>query len=206
MSIYRPRLIASFKLPFLCPRLHAPCLPQTFRRYESTARRTTKKLRVKPDTSFQPISPSHLNDHVIFNPPSSAPSPYHTPPAFLPVNDPRRTLLSQSFAQNNPYNDPSKNLPPPLRKPSERKYHLKPEDFEEIRRLRAEDPFKWNRISLAKRFDCSQSFIGMVAQASKERIESERARIDKIKQRWGGRKRNAMEDRKKRSALWAMDK
>nr|POE54360.1 54s ribosomal protein l20, mitochondrial [Quercus suber] len=63
------------------------------RRDQSTYARTRKALRVKPDPSFLP-STTEPRDHIIFNPPSSLPSVYHTPSKFLPKTDPRRKLHS----------------------------------------------------------------------------------------------------------------
>nr|POF01009.1 54s ribosomal protein l20, mitochondrial [Quercus suber] len=63
------------------------------RRDQSTYTRTRKALRVKPDPSFHP-STTEPQDHIIYNPPSSLPSVYHTPSKFLPKSDPRRKLHS----------------------------------------------------------------------------------------------------------------
>lgn len=55
-----------------------------------------KSLRLPPAASFARASSKH--DHIIFNPPSSAPNVYHTPPKFLPASDPRRKLYSKAAA------------------------------------------------------------------------------------------------------------
>lgn len=180
--------------------------PPSSRRHASSARRTTKNLRVKPDSTFtSSIHPDKINDHIVFNPPSSAPSVYQTPVAFLPLNDPRRQLLSQSHSHSNPYSDSNRRLPPPMRPPYEKKYHLGPDQIEEIRRLRAEDPSTWTRKKLAEKFDCSRFFVGMVVQASKERKEQQKQILENVKERWGRRRRYAREDRTKRRELWGRD-
>lgn len=206
MSIFLPRRPPA-NLPFLFPSL-AGFLPYTPCRHESSARRTTKRLRTKPDSSFTSSIPSsQVNDHIVFNPPSSAPSPFHTPPAFLPPNDPRRKLLSQSHLHANPYDQPNRRLPPMLQhhKPYEKKYHLREKEIEEIRRLRTEDPFKWTRTRLAEKFGCSQFFVGMVCPASKEKLDKHDEELERIKAKWGRRKRYAREDRGKRRAVWGRD-
>lgn len=176
------------------------------KRHASSARRTTKNLRVKPDPTFtSSIHPDKIKDHIVFNPPSSAPSVYQTPVAFLPPDDPRRQLLAQSHSHSNPYSDPSRRLPPSMRPPYEKKYHLGPDQIEDIRRLRAEDPFRWTRKKLAEKFDCSQFFVGMVVQASKERKEQQIQILKNVKERWGWRRRYAREDRAKRRKLWGRD-
>jgi len=206
MSIFLPRKPTT-NLPLLIPSL-AGLISYTPCRHESSARRTTKRLRTKPDPSFTSSIPaSQMNDHIVFNPPSSAPSPYHTPPVFLPPNDPRRKLLAQSHSHANPYDQPDRRLPPMLtgHRPYEKKYHLREKEIEEIRRLRTEDPFKWTRTKLAEKFDCSQFFVGMVCPASKEKMDKHDEEIERIKAKWGRRKRYAREDRGKRRELWGRD-
>lgn len=181
--------------------------PLSFHRNQSTARRTTKRLRVKPDPTFtSSIAPEKFNDDIVFNPPSSAPSVYETPAVFLPPSDPRRQLLAQSHRHVNPYNGlEERPLPPPVRITQAKKYHLVPEEIEEIRRLRTEDPFTWTRKKLAEKFDCSEFFVGMVCEASKERKEQQKQILENVKEKWGRRKRYAREDRAKRRELWARD-
>ena len=176
-----------------------------FCRHASSARRTAKKLRVKPDSFSSSIPPENVNDHIVFNPPSSAPSVYHTPVAFLPPNDPRRKLLAQSYLHANPYGQSYKRLPPPVRVTQPKKYHLGPEEIEEIRRLRAEDPFVNTRKKLAERFQCSQLFVGMICEASKERKDQQKQILANAKAKWGRRKKEAREDRAKRRELWGRD-
>ena len=204
MNIIVPRRPVS-NLPFLLPSAFLP-LSQAPRRHESSSRRTTKKLRVKPDPSFTAsIDPSSIRDHIVFNPPSSAPSPYQTPAAFLPRGDPRRELLSASYQHANPHNDPGKNLPPSIRERSEKKYHLREKEIEEIRRLRTQDPNKWTQNKLAEKFQCSQFFIGMISKAPKERLVRAQKELEKVKDRWGQKRRHAREDRQKRRELWGRD-
>ena len=194
-------------LPFLLPSFSS-LVVYVPRRNESSARRTTKRLRSKPDASFtSSIPPSQINDHIVFNPPSSAPSPYHTPPVFLPPNDPRRALLAQSHKHANPYDQPGRHLPPiiPKHRPYEKKYHLGQKEIEEIRRLRSEDPYKWTRAKLAEKFECSQFFVGMVAEASAEKKLAEQRKLEEIRGKWGRRRTYAREDRTKRRELWGKD-
>ena len=161
------------------------------RRHESTSRRT--------------ISPSQIRDHIVFNPPASAPSPYQTPAAFLPLNDPRRELLSQSHQHANPYSDPARRLPPAIRQPPEKKYHLGRDEIAHIRQLRQRDPDQWTQNKLAERFNCSQVVIGMVCRAPKSRLEHQKAVLEQVKEKWGRKRTGAREDRQKRRELWGRD-
>lgn len=196
---HRPLL----NLPFLSPQLSLP-LRLIPRRHESSARRSTKRLRPKQDKAAIP-APRSPHDHIVFNPPSSAPSPYHTPPAFLPPGDPRRRLLAQAHAHANPYVDSERRLPPPVHEPYEKKYHLKQEEIEEIRRLRYEDPFKWTRKVLAEKFGCTEFFVGIIAQASQKRKEWSTRLSEQTKEKWGKRRTYAREERTKRREMWARD-
>ena len=75
----------------------------------ATARRTAKALRPRPAPSAAVASKFRqpARDTIVFNPPPSAPSPYYTPPLFLPPDDPRRHLLARSHAYANPYAGPA---------------------------------------------------------------------------------------------------
>ena len=194
-------------LGFLCPSL-AGLTPFTPSRTQSTARRTTKRLRNKPDPSFTSSIPSHqLTDHIVFNPPSSAPSPYHTPSVFLPLNDPRRRLLAQSHQYASPYEQPGRGLPPIIKnhQPYEKKYHLREKEIGEIRRLRTEDPYMWSRTKLAEKYGCSSQFVGMIAPVSEEKKAEELKKIEQVKEKWGRRRRYGREDRQKRRQMCGRD-
>lgn len=67
------------------------------------------------------------------------------------------------------------------------------------------DPNVWTRKKLAEKFDCSQFFVGMVVQATKEKKEKEKKILEDVKEKWGRRKRYAREDRRKRRELWERD-
>lgn len=111
---------------------------------------------------------------------------------FLPKGDPRRIETAA----------PTAPLPPPLKTPYEKSYHLTQEDFAEMRKLRAEDPNVWTRVKLAARFGTSQFFVGMVCEASSQRKAEMQTRLATIKGRWGGRKIGARLERRRRRAGW----
>ncbi|KAI4720464.1 hypothetical protein E4T48_03366 [Aureobasidium sp. EXF-10727] len=167
-------------------------------RHVSSFRRTKKMLLVQPDPSF--TSKTGNQDHIIYNPPSSAPNVYHTPLKFLPKDDPRRrlhTLLRPTASAA----ETTSSLPPAVRPVYEKKYHLKEADIEEIRRLRAEDPRKWTRVRLAEKFECSQFFVSLCCSAPAIKDERQ-AELEKIKEKWGRTKREAREDRQTRKQSW----
>lgn len=199
-------------------------LPLVQRRAESTARRHKKLLALPEAPSY---TPSRSQPTLIFNPPSAAPSVYHTPLKFLPKEDKRRALYTAALAhttttslrrQSSPIAAPgtplsttshlpprpSAALPAPVRAPYEKKYHLTVEDIEQIRALRLEDPDKWTRVKLAEKFGCSQFFVGMVAKA-KDKAERVEAEHQKARERWGSRRREAREERGRRKMLWGRD-
>ncbi|PYH95206.1 hypothetical protein BO71DRAFT_210120 [Aspergillus ellipticus CBS 707.79] len=186
-------------LPFF---LSSPCesVVLDLRRNQSSYRRTTQRLRVKPDASFGSSLIHTQEDHIIHNPPSSAPSVYLTPSKFLPSNDVRKNLRTAPANSNN-----SEELPPVVRAPSEKKYHLTPSDIREIRRLRATDPMTWSRLKLAKRFECSPMFISLVCETSPQKKEIQKRVLEAVQSRWGSKRRMAREDRQLRREAWGRD-
>lgn len=139
-------------------------------RQKSTASRTKRALNIPPHPSFLP-TPSEAGPEapgstkIIFNPPSSEPSVYHTPFKFLPKSDPRRranlpaTLFASSTTiQYNP-EEPSPEEAvkvveklPKVRPADPKVYHVTPEQVQEMRRLRKEDPVANSVSALAKKY------------------------------------------------------
>jgi hypothetical protein len=176
------------------------------RRHQSTTSRTKKMLKIPPHPDF--LTPNAGQNHIIFNPPASAPSVYHTPFKFLPKTDPRRRAnLSQLFRTSEDVEAGSKGdgstLPPPSRESEtrQRKYNVTEEQVEEMRRLRAEDPVQWSVLKLAAKFDCTPMFVMICCRPSDEHHAKERQRLQAIKARWGPRRTKAREDRFKRRTL-----
>jgi hypothetical protein len=164
------------------------------RRYESSYSRTKKKLNIPPDSTFlsSKLSPQH--DHIIFNPPASAPSVLHTPLIFLPKDDKRRKLFGDATASTS-----SSELPPLVKHfPKHPRHHLTEEDVAEIKRLRSTDPENWTRLKLARRFNCSSHFVSLCCEAKPEKIALEKEKLEMVKARWGPKRRIAREDRTKR--------
>lgn len=213
-------------------------------RHESTLRRQRKAMNIPPlpsvggppplptggsGRSHRPRSlPDQVGDTIVYNPPSSAPNVYHTPPVFLPPSDPRRRLFDRqrlAAAANasshagesatqfppSPFTMPSTtNLPPRMRPhlpaPGPKRYHLQPAQIEEMRALRAQDENTWTRAKLAEKFECSIFFVQQVCQASNERRRSLAKRQEQIKTYvWGGKRRAARRMRVRRRELWGRD-
>ncbi|KAI8936651.1 hypothetical protein NX059_007049 [Plenodomus lindquistii] len=211
----------------LCPKPHPTqpsLLPLTQRRHESSTRRHRKLLALPEAPSY---TPNGAVPTLVFNPPSSAPSVYHTPLKFLPKEDNRRQLYAaaQTYAttaahrrQTSPVAAPgtplaspsllpprpTSALPAPLREPYEKKYHLTDAEIEEIRSLRKSDPATWTRVKLAQKFGCSQFFVGMIAKAPEKATAVARSH-EAARQRWGERRKIAREDRERRKVLWGRD-
>jgi hypothetical protein len=209
----------------ICPKARQPSLlPMTQSRHESTARRHKKLLALPEAPSY---TPDRSGPSLVFNPPSSAPSVYHTPLKFLPKDDRRRTLYNAALtystqnahrratspvaAAGTPLHTgsylpprPSAALPPPVRTPYDKKYHLTDKEIEEIRRLRLGDPDKWTRVKLAEKFGCSQFFVGMVVKVP-EKAERVSAEYAEARKKWGARRKMAREDRERRKVLWGRE-
>ncbi|KAF7186032.1 54S ribosomal protein L20, mitochondrial [Pseudocercospora fuligena] len=210
----RPYLFSADAANFVC---------KTCRRNAASYRRTRKLLRVKQDPSFAPAT-TETKDHIIFNPPPSAPNVYHTPSKFLPQSDPRRKLYEEALsaskagaraptektsilariaAQRQATQVNAKTLKP-VRPVYEKQYHLTQVEIDEIRRLRTEDPLYWSRVRLAEKFNCSQFFVSLCVTAP-ERAKQAEAKIDAIKDKWGRKKSEAREARSERKKLWGRD-
>lgn len=188
-------------LPFLFPSF-TQFQPLVCQRTQATYRRTKQRLRLKPDASFAPSS-NQSHDHIIYNPPSSIPNVYHTPTKFLPPNDVRRKLRTDSQLEKSIDVDP---LPSVFKEQSQTKKILTPEEIGEMRQLRAAKPMYWSRGKLAKRFGCSPLFVGMVCEASPDKRAVQKQVLEAIKSRWGTKRTIAREDRVLRRELWAQDK
>ena len=205
----RPSVLSTETSDYVCT---------TCRRQQSTYRRTRKALRVKPDPSFLPCRTEPL-DHIIFNPPQSAPNVYHTPQKFLPLGDPRRKLHTLATTASRTLTASSTEIAAPVRSllsapaasslPSvrpqyQKKYHLTPEQVDEMRKLRKHDPRRWTRVRLAEKFECSEFFVGLCCSSPAVKAEQDQA-LEEIKQRWGRRKTEAREMRQIRKYGWGRD-
>ncbi|GAB0133265.1 heat shock protein 30 family protein B homeolog f [Epichloe bromicola] len=180
------------------------------KRGHKTTARTKRALKIAPHDSFLPsrTAPFPAADTIIYNPPSSEASPAHTPFIFLPRGDPRRLALLRmrstpgAPAPLNGEGIADADLPPQMRyKRRTARYHLTEEDVEEIRRLRAEDPIRWSVGKLAAKFECSEVFVKIVAPASQEHHEWLQGKLERKMARWGPKKLQAREDRKRRAEM-----
>ncbi|KAG6041791.1 hypothetical protein E4U41_002003 [Claviceps citrina] len=188
-----------------------PLIPQ---RGHKTTARTKRALKIAPHDSFLPsrAAPFPAADTIIYNPPSSEASPAHTPFLFLPRSDPRRSALlrirrtlgagGEAEAGTGAGALTETDLPPAMKyKRRTARYNLKEEDVQEIRRLRAEDPITWSVGKLAAKFDCSEVFVKIVAPASKEHHKWLQEKLERKMARWGPKKMQAREDRKRRAEM-----
>ncbi|KAL6905092.1 mitochondrial ribosomal protein subunit L20 domain-containing protein [Trichoderma evansii] len=196
------RLLASSKT--------AAPLPLIPSRGHKTTTRTKRALKIAPHDSFLPSrTATAVADSIIYNPPSSEASPEHTPFIFLPRNDPRRqAILRLRSSGNDPtaYDSSSvtaeSDLPPEMRyKRRQPKYNLTKEHIEEMRRLRSEDPLTWSVQKLARKFECSTVFVQMAAPAPAEHLEWLKAKMERKMERWGPKRTQAREDRKRRAEM-----
>lgn len=192
-------------------KLCATVLNTASKRHQSTYRRTRKRLNIKPDPAFLP-SKTEAHDHIIYNPPPSMPNIYHTPTIFLPKDDKRRLLQQQqsqpqlAAGTSTGVSSNKAKMPPPVRQPYTKKYHLKEGDLEEMRRLRTEDPDTWSANKLAKKFDCSVLFVSIATDgiATRKKLQQELV-TEVVKSNWGTKRRLAREDRAIRREKWYSD-
>lgn len=174
------------------------CLPVSARGY-ATRRPEKPPSKLKdpldaPNAVHYKISP---NLTFVHRPPPTAPSPYSLTTA--PVSP----LLQP--VSGTPSSEAS--LPPRLQKPTPAPEHqLTPEQIEEVRRLRNEDPVTWTRQKLAKKFGCKACYISMIAPLDKQTHRALLAERDagheQNRSRWGENKATARAIRRKRRSLW----
>ncbi|KAL6815429.1 mitochondrial ribosomal protein subunit L20 domain-containing protein [Trichoderma sp. SZMC 28013] len=188
----------------------AVSLPFTSSRGHKTTARTKRALKIAPHDSFLPSRTAAAAfpaaDSIIYNPPASEASPAHTPFIFLPRNDPRRLAITRLRSTAN---DPTAysqandgQLPPEMRyKRRQPKYNLTKEHIEEMRRLRNEDPLTWSVQKLARKFECSTVFVQMAAPAPPEHLQWLKGKLERKMERWGPKKTQAREDRKRRAEM-----
>lgn len=178
-------------------------------RYKATVNRHKRALNVPPHPSFLASGsgqqPAPQTDHIIYNPPSSEPSIFHTPFKFLPRSDPRRRANLPALFSSltpSPATDKLPPLLPFLPTPEQPKiHHLTPKDVEQMRQLRAEDPVTNSVIALSNRFGCSKQFVMMCCHAPAEHQEKHKERLAAIRDRWGPTRTKAREDRYRRKQM-----
>lgn len=182
-----------------------PNLPLTAIRGHKTTARTKRSLKIAPHESFLPDRTAAFPaaDSIIYNPPASEATPFHTPSIFIPENDARRRALQRMNGHPGASQSTSTGELPPVmdykrRSPS---YHLTVEHIHEMRRLRNEDPLVWSVNKLAAKFNCSTVFVKMAAPAPREHLEWLKEKEERKMARWGPIKARAMEDRKRRSEM-----
>jgi hypothetical protein len=182
-------------------------------RSKATASRTRRFLKIPTHPSFLASDSSQQSDHIIFNPPASAPSVYHTPFKFLPKNDPRRRanlakIFESHFAPTTRDAAAAETTGLPTL-PSNHKHNpafdargpITKAEVEEMRQLREEDPHKWNVAALSEKYAIPHIFVMMCCQAPKEKLEFERKKMELIRQRWGPIRAKAKEDRHRRTQM-----
>lgn len=209
------------------------------RRTKATTNRTKRALNVVPHPSFflnggsggrgmgdleSEVDGIMGNDNVvIFNPPSSEASVYHTPFKFLPKSDPRRRAnMAALFEASTTLKFPSagdlagssssggggvgglaKRLPHVHQTTAPAKRQVTAEEVAEMRQLRSENPVLNSVQRLSVRYNCSKLFV-MIATGNKGTTEHKALmarQLEKAKARWGPTKTKARADRYKRTEM-----
>lgn len=183
-------------------KLCAQILQPSFRRHQSSARRTRSRLNIKPDPNFLP-SKTERHDHIIFNPPPSMPNVFHTPNIFLPKNDRRKVFTD---AETRAIQLQSAQEIPAMKGQIRKRYHLTEQDLKEMRELRRTDPMEWSIKRLSKKFECSSVFTHLVCEGLAPQKTAEQKMVtDIVKSNWGQKRREAREDRVIRKEHWYRD-
>ena len=197
-----PRLSSSTTASSRFYKLCAQILQPSFRRHQSSYRRTRSRLNIKPDPNFLP-SKTEPRDHIIYNPPPSIPNLYHTPNIFLPTNDRRKVVPDPETRELQLH---AAQQLPAVKGQFEKRYHLTEKDLEEMRALRKLNPAAWSVNKISKKFECSPVFTRLVVEglAPKNTISQKRVTAF-IKSHWGKQRKEAREDRQIRKQKWLTD-
>lgn len=142
---------------------------------------------------------------------------YHTPFKFLPKTDPRRRanlakIFESHFTPSTATSGAADTNTTTNDLPTVRGMHkydpafdargpITKTEVEEMRRLRQEDPHKWDVRELSKKYAIPHIFVMMCCQAPKEKLEFERQKMELIRQRWGPIRAKAKEDRHRRTQM-----
>ena len=185
--------------PSLAVSLAVPAANTVPRRSHQTTARTKRSLRIRPHPShLLRNDPASVTDEIVFNPPESQPSPYHTPFKFLPPSDPRRANNLKLLFGDKAASGPTEYVPPEMKKSWAKSYHLTKEDVDELKKLRFEDPQTWTVSKLAEKFKCSTKFVRIVGRVP----ETFRNQVQEQKRRkmatWGPRKLKAFQEKGQR--------
>lgn len=180
--------------------------PSTVRRWclrLGTRGYATRRPEKPPPKLKDPLSAANATHYKIgpnltfvHRPPPTAPSPYSLTVA------PASPLLKPA-----PETNSDKSLPPRLWKDAQsQQTQLTPEQIEEIKRLRNEDPTVWTRQKLAKKFGCKACYIPMIAPLDKsthrEVLAGRDTEHEHNRSRWGENKATARAIRQKRKSMW----
>lgn len=199
-----PFIMASRPLTRPATQLLCNHTPALTRGHKTTAR-TKRSLKMAPHSSFQPsrTSPFPGATAIIYNPPASEASPDHTPFLFLPASDPRRFAIQRMRLQAGPSSAPSEGQLPPamVHKGRLQKSHMTQADVQEMRRLREEDPLAWSVNALARKFDCSETFVKIAAPAGASHREWLQQKSERQQDRWGPIKTEARRQRQQRTEM-----
>ncbi|KAF9643383.1 hypothetical protein BDM02DRAFT_3191751 [Thelephora ganbajun] len=179
-------------------------LARSLRRCYSTRLPTRPPPRV-PDP-LADIPKVQFEDDLTFihRPPPTMPSPESfttapSSPLLLPPTLPQGTTT--------PFTDPS--LPPvsqPSLIPKKQYPRMTDRTIQSMKELRHSDPAKWTRTKLAAQFNCSPSFVSLVAGLKssewKKQVRTVAEQHQRARDKWGERKALLQKIRAKQREFW----
>lgn len=155
--------------------------------------RAPDPLKNNPHAKYEALS-ERLT--FIRRPPPTAPTP------FSYTTSPSSPLLRQSPSL--PVSRVC--LPPSLHPDKPQPSRMSDEDIATMRKLRAEDPSKWTRSLLAKKFNCTPHFVAMIAPLDNANRRAALAKMDQeheeARAKWGERKSLSRDIAKERRKYW----
>lgn len=174
--------------------------------FKATVRRYSVKslpLELKPKNKFNAVRSAFNikpvpSQGLIHNPPAAMPSFKQTPKLFLPANDPRLTILADTYRV---YSQEELDEMPVIHG-AKKDYDLTPEIINEVVKLRQDDPETWTIAKLAARFNVDARKINVISGDSAVKTAKLRQQLEIEKSTWSAEKTLARSDRVKRKQLW----
>lgn len=161
---------------------------------------TTPKNKYNAARSAFNFKPAKQNGPLlVHNPPQLSPHLKQTPKAFLPPNDPRRSLDARNTKS---YTREEVDNMPLIHGYGNATYDITPKLVEEILTLRNQDPSTWTISKLARHFDVDKAKVNVITGSHKERQEVVEQALQHQQNTWHDHKRLAREDRRKRVQMW----
>lgn len=206
LCIARPKIFILILAPVVDTKVPFGVKLDCIKMWKLSARKYSIKnlpYESRPTNLYNPVRSAFnikpkTTEGLIYNPPASAPSLKNTPRAFIPSNDPRLSVLAETYKTYTA----EELADMPIIYAHKKEYNLTPEIVKEIIALRQENPVKWSVGQLAKKFNVDIKKINVITGFSKIKQEKALAQLEAAKAKWNEASRRARVDKTRRKQMW----